>query len=393
MGRKIIFLAFSFLLFFGSILYADTIHLKNGNKVSGIITYENDDTVAIKINIGAVVTFFKSDIEKIDRDSEQHAEIENTWQQERAERESAIDVQSSYEEKQEEKGLVKYKGKWVTPEEKERLQVVSIAEDIEKGHSEIRYSSGKDRVDRSDFAEKLLKKGNWFNKETENFSIFYRDLSQAKIVSDKAEYYFEKIAYDLGYEDKVKWNKKCQVYIVENADKWRSFLKDVGFNADLVGGFVPNYGDKEMYLCALSDTYLAITFPHELTHLIFRDIAGDSTIPIWLNEGLANYEARVTSISNELLIKHIKNGSHILLGDLLRIAHYPEGKEMRELFYAQSEKIVEFLITQFGRKKFRRFCNLILSDKSFSDSLFKAYRGDFKDIEDFNIKLVEYIVK
>ena len=170
-------------------------------------------------------------------------------------------------------------------------------------------------------------------------------------------------------------------------------MKDIGFNAELVGGFVPNYKEKEMFLCTLSDAYLALTFPHELTHLIFRDIAGESTVPMWLNEGLANYEANVTSISNDFLIKQIKYGRHILLGDLLRMSRYPEGKKMRELFYAQSEKLVEFLITQHGRKKFREFCDLILEDKSFSESLFTAYKGDFQDIEDFNIKLVEYIVK
>jgi len=148
-----------------------------------------------------------------------------------------------------------------------------------------------------------------------------------------------------------------------------------------------------MFLCVLSDGYLAVTFPHELTHLIFRDIAGKSTIPLWLNEGLANYEASVTSVSNDLLVKYIKEGTHILLGDLLRIGTYPEGKKMRELFYAQSEKLVEFLITQHGRKKFRKFCDLILKDKSFKDSLFSPYKGDFEDLEDFNIQLVEYIVK
>lgn len=77
----------------------------------------------------------------------------------------------------------------------------------------------------------------------------------------------------------------------------------------------------------------------------------------------------------------------------MRIASYPEGKELRELFYAQSEKLVEFLITQYGREKFRKFCDLVLKDKSFKDTISSIYGKDFKDIEDFNIKLVEYIVK
>ena len=383
------------LLMCGSSVFADIIHLKNGNKVSGVITKESEDFVEIKINIGAVVTFSKKDIDRVEKESDdERLEIEKGWEAEKAQREGAAgpepEIDETFKEEQREKGLVEYEGDWVTPEEKERLQAASIATGK---HSETRFSKKEDKEKRSDFSKKLLDKGNWFVRETEHFSIYYRDKTQSKIVSDKAEYYFEKISYDLGYEGEIKWDRKCQVYIVEDADKWKSFLKNIGFNAELVGGFVPNYGEKEMFLCALSEGYLAVTFPHELTHLIFSDIAGSSTIPLWLNEGLANYEASVTSLSNNVLVKYIKEGRHILLGDLLRMARYPDGKDTRELFYAQSEKMVEFLITQYGRKKFRKFCEFILKDRSFRESLLGAYRGDFEGLEDFNIKLVEYIVK
>ncbi|MDP8230627.1 MAG: hypothetical protein P9L93_05945 [Candidatus Gorgyraea atricola] len=390
MLRKIVIVIIVSLLSSNTLLYADTIHLKNGSKVEGIITKEDEESVQIKINIGATVAFSKEDIKSIERDSgDAHSEMKKSWEDEKAERKIVdVDIERNIE-----KGLVEYEGKWITPEKKERLQAADIAGGVKKEEKKRRFSFNEDNEKRSDFATKLLKKGKWFLKETEHFSIFYTDLAQAKIVSDKAEYYFEKIAYDLGYEGQIKWKTKCQVYIVESVDKWKPFLKKIGFNPELVGGFVPNYKEREMFLCVLSDGYLAVTFPHELTHLIFRDIAGKSTIPLWLNEGLANYEASVTSVSNDLLVKYIKEGTHILLGDLLRIGTYPEGKKMRELFYAQSEKLVEFLITQHGRKKFRKFCDLILKDKSFKDSLFSPYKGDFEDLEDFNIQLVEYIVK
>jgi hypothetical protein len=51
------------------------------------------------------------------------------------------------------------------------------------------------------------------------------------------------------------------------------------------------------------------------------------------------------------------------------------------------------LITQYGREKFRKFCDLTLKDKAFKDVISAIYAKDFKDIEDFNIKLVEYIIK
>lgn len=394
MIKKITFIVICILSLFLKNLFADSIYLKSGNKVTGIIVKETDSSVDIKINIGAVVTFSRNDIERIEKDIDvEHSKIEESWELEKAQRKVRAESGDMRDEEGPKDGLVEYKGEWITPEEKERLQAASIVNETDRGFGEKKVSYGSEKGKRSSFANKLLAKGNWYKKETENFSIFYRDLGQAKIVSDKAEYYFEKITYDLGYEGKIKWKNKCQVYIVENVDKWGDFLKDIGFNPDLVGGFVPNYEEKEMFLCVLSEGYLAVTFPHELTHLIFRDIAGNNTIPLWLNEGLANYEASITSISNKLLARYIKQGNHILLGDLLRMSNYPKGKEMRELFYAQSEKLVEFLITQYGRERFRDFCELILNDRSFYDSIFEVYKDNFKDIESFNIKLVEYIVK
>ena len=394
MVKKIIIPVIFVLLFFSQQIFADMIYLKKGNRVKGIITKETDKSVEVKINPGAKVTFSMEDIKNIEKESEeQHAKLEEEWGIGKNKADVKEITKDVFEEEQLKKGLVKYKDEWMTQEEKERLQIASLARDADKGSGEKRFSLKDDNTARSAIAKKLLTKGNWFLRESEHFSVFYRDLSQAKIVSDKAEYYFEKIIYDLGYEKDFKWDRKCQVFIVESPDKWKEFLKGIGFNADLVGGFVPNYGEEEMFLCALSEGYLALTFPHELTHLIFKEVAGKNIIPLWLNEGLANYEASVTSISNELLTKSIKEGTHILLGDLLRITAYPEGKNARELFYAQSEKLVEFLITQCGREKFRKFCDLILKDKSFKDVISSVYSKDFKDLEDFNIKLVEYIIK
>lgn len=394
MIRKIFILSFFAALFFSQQALADIVYLKNGNRLRGIVTKDTDKSVELKTNPGAKVTFSKDDVKSVEIESEaERAKLEEAWTAGKNKSEVKEISRDVFEEEQTKNGLVKYGDRWVTPEEKERLQIANLAKDADSGASEKRFSLKDDKVARSDIAKKLLAKGNWFSRESEHFFIFYRDLAQAKIVSDKAEYSFEKIIYDLGYEKDIEWDKKCQVFIVESADKWKDFLKSIGFNSELIGGFVPNYAEKEMFLCALSDGYLALTFPHELTHLVFREVAGKNTIPLWLNEGLANYEANVTSISNELLTKSIKRGTHILLGDLLRIANYPEGKEARELFYAQSEKLVEFLITQYGREKFRKLCDLILKDKSFKDTIASVYSKDFKDIEDFNIKLVEYIIK
>ena len=182
------------LLFLSQQVFADTIYLKNGNRLKGIITKETDKSVELKINPGAKVTFSKSDVKSVERDSEeQHAKLEAEWDIGRNKLEVGEITKDVFEEEQLKKGLVQYKDKWVTPEDKERLQSASLARDADKGSGEKRVSLKDYKIARSNIAKKLLTKGNWFLRESEHFSIFYRDLSQAKIVGDKAEYYFEKI--------------------------------------------------------------------------------------------------------------------------------------------------------------------------------------------------------
>ncbi|MDP6686312.1 MAG: hypothetical protein QGI05_05105, partial [Candidatus Omnitrophota bacterium] len=246
MLKKKIYFIILILLTFASLSFADTIYLKNGNKITGIITKETEESVEIKINIGAVVTFSKKDIEKIEKESDQrHTKMEGSWETEKAKRDVRAISDSDIGEGEWEEGLVEYKGRWVAPEVKERLQAASIAQDIDKTEKERKFSSRQDKEKRSSFAEKLLDKGDWYVRETEHFSIYYEDQASSKIVSDKAEYYFEKIAYDLGYEKEIKWDKKCQVYIVEDIGGWKKFLKGIGFDPELIGGFVPNYEEKE----------------------------------------------------------------------------------------------------------------------------------------------------
>ena len=69
-NKMIFFIIICILSVCSAEVFADTLHLKNGNKVSGIITKENENSVEIKINIGATVSFSKQDIERIERDWE-----------------------------------------------------------------------------------------------------------------------------------------------------------------------------------------------------------------------------------------------------------------------------------------------------------------------------------
>lgn len=223
--------------------------------------------------------------------------------------------------------------------------------------------------------------------------MYYEDIMQSKMVADKAEYYYEKIAYDLDYDKTIYWPQKCEVFIIPSKEKWQQYMEEHVDRFDHIGGFVPRTGEKEIYLCALSLPYLSVTFPHELTHLIFNEFAKDGVIPLWLNEGLAVYESGLIGYANEMLRDKVKEAEHIPLKEMVEMKDYPKTKEEMELYYAQAEKTVEFLITQHGRKKFSRFCRLLISGQSFAKALDFAYGDEYYSQDEFKQAWIRYVLK
>ncbi|MFH1753210.1 MAG: thioredoxin fold domain-containing protein [Candidatus Omnitrophota bacterium] len=65
---------------------ADTIHLKNGNKVEGIILESRGGDLMVKLDMGMVMTFSESEIASIERSDAQETEaLEQSWKEKSAE--------------------------------------------------------------------------------------------------------------------------------------------------------------------------------------------------------------------------------------------------------------------------------------------------------------------
>ena len=93
---------FIFLLVFIANASADTIHLKNGRSMDGLITKETDEGVWLKIEFGKV-KFGRKEIESIDRASPAENEaMRRQWQREREQEDKVIAQEQQKKKKQEE---------------------------------------------------------------------------------------------------------------------------------------------------------------------------------------------------------------------------------------------------------------------------------------------------
>ncbi len=87
-----------FLFGLTNILHADTLCLKNGRNIDGIIKTEDNDIVELEVS-GGTVKFRKSEIEKIEKSNPEESNlIRQNWERQRIEMQKIIQMQKMEEE-------------------------------------------------------------------------------------------------------------------------------------------------------------------------------------------------------------------------------------------------------------------------------------------------------
>ncbi|MCX5714534.1 MAG: retropepsin-like aspartic protease [Candidatus Omnitrophica bacterium] len=97
---KILFLTLIFV--FGSCVLAraDTIYLKDGRQVQGLIKNQSDDTVELEVCIGGIIGYKKSEIDKIEESSpEEAANLRKQWEKEKGDSEKKQEKRKVEDEK------------------------------------------------------------------------------------------------------------------------------------------------------------------------------------------------------------------------------------------------------------------------------------------------------
>jgi hypothetical protein len=94
-------------------------------------------------------------------------------------------------------------------------------------------------------------------------------------------------------------------------------------------------------------------FAHEFSHIALGRALGGVTVPVWLNEGLAMYEAREWTFSRISVLTRASLMDRLIPLPILTLS-FPAEKEPAELAYAESFMFISFLINKVGREAFHR---------------------------------------
>lgn len=233
------------------------------------------------------------------------------------------------------------------------------------------------------------------HKNTMNFRVWAPAKEDAAAIAGELEAYYKRFLRDLKYGGMLK--KKPEIYVFRNYQEYLDKTGTLGYNTFATGGIaIPRSARKPAKIYSfLSDNLLSEVLPHELTHLLFKEITAglrtDASIPLWLNEGMATYEETGRRYEGYVNAARARGGL-IPIAELVNYTNYPSAQDKRALFYAQSVSLVGFLLKNHGGSKFLAFSKkLVRGGKNIDEALFSAYYPQIRDVSELSAEWSEYI--
>jgi hypothetical protein len=136
-----------------------------------------------------------------------------------------------------------------------------------------------------------------------------------------------------------------------------------------------------------SRTNVVDVFAHEFSHIALGRALAGVKVPVWLNEGLAIYEAREWTFSRISVLTRASLTDRLIPLPVLTLS-FPAEEEPAELAYAESFMFISFLINKVGRDAFHR---LIRDYTRYGDLAGALRRGTGMNLADLEERWLVYL--
>jgi hypothetical protein len=128
-------------------------------------------------------------------------------------------------------------------------------------------------------------------------------------------------------------------------------------------------------------------FAHEFSHIALGRALTGVKVPVWLNEGLAIYEAREWTFSRISVLTRASLTDRLIPLAVLTLS-FPAEEEPAELAYAESFMFISFLINKVGREAF----HLLIRDYTrYGDLAGALRRGTGMNLADLEERWLVYL--
>ena len=213
------------------------------------------------------------------------------------------------------------------------------------------------------------------------------DESHAREVLHQAERLYASIMRNLGHDQIAQpWlgDRRCKITIYKDQEEFMARTKGIEWAEGMA-----NYTTREIFAFHDTPNLLSNVLPHEMAHLMFREIVGTTrAIPLWLDEGVAlSQEPNRSDQFYPIASKAIEDKTFIAFEDMMKISDAKELSTQRAaIFYAEALATVNFLLETYHKEKFLKFCRLLREGKIVPEALLAMYGTDrirsLKDLQD-----------
>ena len=216
----------------------------------------------------------------------------------------------------------------------------------------------------------------WRHLQTERFVVHYNQKMFAARVARMGEQFYGAISADLPkLSDRVS-PRRSHVFIFRDARDWESIVANRPGLETWAASFV---GGNVMYLQEIGDATSEKmgVLAHEMAHLVFNRFL-NVNLPLWLNEGLAEYYEEFAYRAARGMAQSKKNAfpplrRHTPLAELLSASSYPPDVAEVRLFYATGKYLVGYLLLRLPRDKWDRFFARVLAGENAQSALLETY--------------------
>ena len=235
----------------------------------------------------------------------------------------------------------------------------------------------------------------WKHAETENFVYHYFHSFIATPVSVEAEFYYRVIARDLN-KDTSHWERKAHIFVFEQPEDWKMFQTKARLDP-WTGGI---HAHGELFIQRdPSLKFKGTTLGHETAHLVIDRFYG-SNVPLWLNEGYAEYISRVMFASFSRARGYdahprtnpLTAQSFLPLDTLTNALTYPADERDVRSFYVESEKLVRFL-NAADKTKFQAMLDSLSRGSLFENALHGSYGMQFPSLHQLEDAFKPYAIQ
>ena len=218
----------------------------------------------------------------------------------------------------------------------------------------------------------------WRQGQTQHYVVHFfaneGDLFARKVAT-MADFLYEYISQDLGLSQDRR-PIRSHIFTFRNEYRWKKFLKTQPTTEQWAYSYVSG---ACMFLQQAENTKKSTeVLAHENTHLVMNHFIRNH-LPIWLNEGTAEYYGEFGLSAFRGLSRHsgaVFRGLRdpLPLTRLFKITdEYPENRKEVDKLYSTAKFFVGFLMTKKPHDKFHDFLTDIAKGTAVADALQKNY--------------------